>query len=188
MVAQLLSRVRHAPDRLLHPVRRRAAHARVAARPRPDLILVVCYGNICRSPFAAAVLRRALPDGIAVESAGFVGPGRAPPGEAVTVAARRGVDLAPHRSRLLLPDLAGAAGLIVVMDAAQERAICARFGRLPRDVVLLGDFDPGPIETRAIRDPVDQPEDAFVEAYARIERCVGALAGTVTRLPAVRTA
>ena len=57
MVAGLLTRVRHTPERLLHPLRRRRAAEALRRRPRPASVLVVCHGNICRSPFAAAALR-----------------------------------------------------------------------------------------------------------------------------------
>jgi protein-tyrosine phosphatase len=142
--------------------------------------LVLCHGNICRSPFAAALLARDLAlAGVLVESAGFMGPGRPCPPEAVTAAARWGVDLAAHCSTLLTNARARAADLIVVMDAGQARAVCDYFGRRPRDVLVFGDLDPAPIATRAIRDPVEQPLPVFVESYARIERCTAALVRTL---------
>src|SRR2546425_498320 len=125
---------------------------------------------------AADVLNRALErSGVAVDSAGFIGPGRPSPADAVVVAARRGIDLRGHRSQLLMPDLVRAADVILVMDAAQRRTICERFGASPQDVLLLGDFDPAPIETRAIEDPVEQGPHVCEVVYGRIERCVGAL-------------
>jgi len=175
-----MRRLRHAPDRLLHRMRRRAAKGALRARPRPRTILVVCHGNICRSPFAAGLLSRALgPSGILVASAGFVGPGRPAPAEGSIAAARRGIDLSAHRSQLLTPGLAAEAQLIVVMDARQHRMVCERFGRFPSDVMLLGDLDPEAIDTRAIHDPIDQPLAAFEQSYARIERCVTALIGAL---------
>jgi len=175
MVARLLA----APARLLHPLRRRAARAALRGRA-PRTIVVVCHGNICRSPMAAALLQRALgPAGIRVESAGFIGPNRPAPREAVTAAARRGVDLSDHRSRLLTADLVGVADLIVVMEPEQQRAVCERFGPWPRDVIVLGDLDPAPIEGRTIRDPVNQPMDVFDQSYERIERCVRELVGVL---------
>src|SRR6266700_3534397 len=102
--------LRHAPDRLLHPLRRRTASRALRARPWPRTILVVCHGNICRSPFAAGLLARALgPAGTRVASAGFVGPGRPAPAEGSIAAARRGIDLSRHRSQLLTPVLAAEA-------------------------------------------------------------------------------
>src|SRR2546427_12540743 len=45
------------PARLLHPWRRRAARETLRTRALRS-ILVVCHGNICRSPVAAALLRQ----------------------------------------------------------------------------------------------------------------------------------
>ena len=158
--------------RLVHPLWRRVARTALRGRT-PRSMLVVCYGNICRSPMAAALFRRALAGtGIEIGSAGFIGPGRGSPPEAVAVAAGAGVDLSGHRSRLLTPDLVRWADLIVVMDAAQQRRVVERFGRSWRDVIVLGDLDPAPIDGRTIRDPVNQTADVFEQCYARIERCV----------------
>jgi protein-tyrosine phosphatase len=142
----------------------------------PRTIVVVCHGNICRSPVAALLLQQALGHaGIRVESAGFMGPNRPAPRDAVMVAARRGVDLTQHRSRLLVPDLVRSADLLVVMEPEQQRQVVERFGRLSRDVIVLGDLDPVAIETRTIRDPIEQGPEVFEASYARIERCVAAL-------------
>jgi protein-tyrosine-phosphatase len=178
MVGGLLT----SPGRLLHPLRRRAARQMLKGRA-PRSILVVCHGNICRSPFAAALLLRALgPLGVRVDSAGFVRPHRPAPPEALAAAARRGVDLSDHRSRLLTPDLARSAELIVVMDPVQEREVRERFGRASSDVVVLGDLDPAPLGgARAIRDPIGQGPEVFEASYARIERCVGELARALGR-------
>lgn len=187
MVPQLLMRLRRVPARVLHLLRRRQVRATLSGRVAPLSVLVVCHGNICRSPFGAAVLRRKLAGtngGVRVESAGFIGPDRPCPAQAVAVAARRGVDLSTHRSKLLGADLASSTDLILVMDPMQRRFVCDRFGRLPRDVVVLGDLDPLSAETRTIRDPVEQPREVFEESYARIERCVVELVNTVWGRPA----
>ena len=177
--------LRHAPDRLLHPLRRRAATRLLRARPWPRTILVVCHGNICRSPFAAGVLARALGrTETLVISAGFVGPGRTTPAEGGIAAARRGIDLSKHRSQLLTPVIVGEADLILVMDPRQQRMVCERFGRTPGDVIVLGDLDPGAIVTRAIHDPVEQPLAAFELSYTRIERCADALLNALGAPPA----
>jgi protein-tyrosine-phosphatase len=172
------------PGRLLHPLRRGRALAALRRRPAPATVLVVCHGNICRSPFAAARLAGELASaGVRVGSAGFIGPNRPCPLEAVTAAGRRGVDLSGHRSQLLTADSARRADLIVVMDPAQGRAIRDRFGRLLRDIVVLGDLDPAPLATRTIRDPVDQGLEVFEQSYARIERCVRALVRVIGTKP-----
>ena len=169
----LLRRVRRTPDRLLHPLRRRKAIELLRSRPRPTTVLVVCHGNICRSPLAAAVLARELTSlGIAVRSGGFLGFNWPVPAEAVAAAERLGVDLSEHRSRLVTVELVRAADLIVAMEITQQRLVCDRFGRLPTDVLILGDLDPAPVETRTIRDPVNEPREVFDQVYERIVRCV----------------
>ena len=191
MVAEILRLGRHAPDRLLHPLRRRAARADLARRAPPNGLLVICHGNICRSPFAAALLRARLAGtGVCVESAGFYGPGRRSPDTAIEAAWQWHQDLRPHRSRLLTLDVVRAVDLLIVMDQVQRRDVCDRFGRHARDVVLLGDFDPRPIDTRAIRDPIEQPLAVYEEVYGRIERCVATFAGALRNRarPAVRSA
>jgi protein-tyrosine phosphatase len=164
----------------MHAWRRRAALAELARRGAPESIVVICYGNICCSPFAAAVLQTRLAATDArVASGGFIGPGRSCPANAVDAARRRHQDLASHRSQLLTPALVRTADLLVVMDAEQRDAVRDRFGRTRRDVLLLGDFDPLPIQTRAIRDPVECPPAVFEEVYARIDRCVTVLAAAI---------
>ncbi|HMG18863.1 MAG TPA: hypothetical protein VK573_09075 [Gemmatimonadales bacterium] len=170
---ELLVRVRRAPERILHPLRRRKALEVLRARPRPATLLAVCHGNICRSPVAAALLARELTAlGIDVQSGGFIGFNRPAPPEAVAAAERHGLNLAEHRSRLLTAALVRAADLIVVMDPAQRRLVCERYGRRPTDIIVLGDFDPAPVETRTIRDPVNESREVFEQVYERIARCV----------------
>jgi len=69
-------------------------------------ILLVCMGNICRSPLAEAVLRvmgerAGLGRRLEIDSAGTHGYhiGDAPDARACTVAQRRGYDLSPLRAR-----------------------------------------------------------------------------------------
>jgi protein-tyrosine phosphatase len=82
-------------------------------------LLVVCTANRCRSPLGAALLDRAVAAGGAsahVDSAGFAEPGRPATEATVQVAARRGLDLTEHRSRLVEPELAERAALVVAME------------------------------------------------------------------------
>ena len=64
-------------------------------------ILVVCVGNICRSPMAEALLRDALtgPEEITVKSAGLGAlVGQAADKHAVELMKERGMDLIAHRA------------------------------------------------------------------------------------------
>lgn len=168
--------LRRLPERLLHPLRRRNALARLRGCPPPRFVVVVCHGNICRSPYAAALLRHELPESaqgaVRVDSAGFLGWGRPCPPIAVEVAAALGLDLSEHRSKLVVPTDVSVADLIVVMSKPQALALRELFGHKGRDVLILGDLDPEPIETREIQDPVEQPREVFERCYTRINHCV----------------
>ena len=162
--------LRHLPARLLHPLRRRRARKRLEGA-RPDgPVLFVCHGNICRSPYAEAVLRRRARGRLEATSAGLMGPDRPPPETALEVAGGRGVELGGHRSRLVSPASLREAGLVVVMDPYQSAELHRRHGF--RRSFVLGDLDPEPVRRRAIRDPIFQPAAVFEEVYGRIDRCL----------------
>lgn len=177
--------LRHVPDRARQRARFRDAVAALGERPRPRRVLILCQGNICRSPFAAALLSRQLQvcdPGVDVESAGFLPPGRPSPPEAQATAAQWDVDLTRHRSRHLTPQLSQAADLIVVMEPAQRRMVRERTGRLVGGVMVLGDFDPRLMVPRTIPDPIDEDLAAYEQCYARIARCTRVLGAVVRRL------
>jgi len=86
-------------------------------------VLLVCMGNICRSPTAEGVLRRQVEDrGLAavidVDSAGTHGyhVGEAPDARAIAAAARRGYDLRKLRARKLRREDFAAFDLVLAMD------------------------------------------------------------------------
>lgn len=143
----------------------------------PASILVLCHGNICRSPFAQALLARELGTGSGaapeVRSAGFIGPGRAPPAEALATASRRGIDLGAHVSCTVEPAMLRGADLILVMDGRQARALGGLVHR--ERVLMLGDLDPQWPTRRAITDPWGGEPAVFEASYARIERCISTL-------------
>ncbi|MDP8955787.1 MAG: hypothetical protein M3N24_02355 [Actinomycetota bacterium] len=88
-------------------------------------IVVVCTGNICRSPIAEGFLRQLLEDrgidGIAVESAGVSGlRGYPADPEAVRAAAEQGVDISRHRARRVRSNMIEKADLLLAMTAEQR--------------------------------------------------------------------
>jgi protein-tyrosine phosphatase len=128
-------------------------------------VLVVCVGNICRSPMAALLLRARVP-GLEVSSAGLAAqPGRPADPMAVELLAERGLDLSGHRARQIEPSLVEAADLVLVMEreqvAALDRLTPAARGRI-QPLGRFGNFD--------VPDPFRKPRPAFEEALALIDR------------------
>lgn len=93
-------------------------------------VLVVCTGNIARSPFAEVMLQREAkhrlgPDApVKVRSAGVnaVVGGQATE-ESGLEAERRGLDLSDHRGRLIDPDEISGADLIITMSERQRARV-----------------------------------------------------------------
>lgn len=182
-----LRSARHLPDRIRHPTRRRAAIGRLTTeRARQGQVLFVCHGNVCRSPFAQVLFEKRMRAAgaprseVRAASAGFVGPDRSPPPEALAAAARVGVNLLSHRSRLLTEELLRTSSLIVVMSAAQAATICTTYPPEASKLLVLGDLDPLPIATRTVNDPWNGSATVFDESYARIDRCIRILVDCIT--------
>lgn len=173
-----LSRVYHATrslyDRALFPRRHLAVCRRLASAQRPRRILVVCHGNLCRSPYLQAVLQSLLPD-VAVTSAGFVGSDREVPQISVALTAQRGLDLSRYRSRPVTQSKISDADLVIVMDAAQARQVARMFLVERERIVIAGDLEPKFETSRAIRDPWNQSIEAFKSSFDRLDRCAATL-------------
>ena len=161
-------------DRVLYRSRHLAVRRRLSSAPRPRRILVVCDGNLCRSPYLQAVLQRHLPD-IAVTSAGFVGSDRAVPQISVALSAQRGFELAHYRSRPITQSKVHDADLVIVMDADQARRIARLFRVKHERIVIAGDLEPTFDTSRAIRDPWNQSVEAFESTFDRLDRCAATL-------------
>lgn len=92
-------------------------------------ILVVCTGNVCRSPIAEGMVREALEarfgrDAPVVASAGTAGWDGSPAmPESVAAAAELGVDVGSHVARRLLPEHIADAALVIAMAAEHRERI-----------------------------------------------------------------
>lgn len=129
-------------------------------------ILVVCVGNICRSPMAEALLRDALGPDKEVSSAG-IGALVDEPADATAahLMQARGLDIAAHRGRQLSERLLHEHDLVLVMERGHQEWIESRWPEARGRVYRWGhwsDFD--------VPDPYRKDENAFREALALIER------------------
>jgi protein-tyrosine-phosphatase/CelD/BcsL family acetyltransferase involved in cellulose biosynthesis/predicted ATP-grasp superfamily ATP-dependent carboligase len=164
--------------------RLRASLLRRRRHRRPISILFVCYGNICRSPFAEHALRRLLDDArlpVKVASAGTypIG-GRTSPETAIAAARSLGIELSEHRSRYASDQAISEASVVLVFDEGNLEALRARFPVPPCPVILLGLLSEGTGAAREIIDPYGHDEGAFVAVYKQIEDAVGAIRRCIT--------
>jgi protein-tyrosine-phosphatase len=91
-----------------------------------------------------------------------------------------GLNLDPHRSRLVTSEMTAWAELSVVMDSRQARILRSEFGGVPERIAILGDLDPVVPDRRTIPDPLDRSEAFFRQTYERIDRCLIELYTLVT--------
>lgn len=133
----------------------------VGGRPT---VLMVCTGNICRSPMAEGLLRNRLADAgdqrlIAVRSAGIWGlAGRMAAPEAVLAMSQRGIDIRGHRARTLTQRDIDQSDLLLVMTRGHTKAIARYFARWEGKLYLLSEMAGKP---REIEDPYGEPFEAY---------------------------
>jgi protein-tyrosine phosphatase len=133
-------------------------------------VLVVCVGNICRSPTAEWLLRHRLKrDGLTIESAGLaalVGNPIDPMAESVL--AEHGISAAGHVARQVSPELINAADMVLVMDRRHMSAVHAQVPHARGKTFLLGRWQ----GEAAVPDPYGKGRPAFEHAFQMIDTAV----------------
>lgn len=147
-------------------------------------ILLVCTGNICRSPLAAALLERALAErgseGLAVSSAGTGAWDGAPASEgAYLVALERGLDLSSHRARLLTRELVEQADLVLTM-ARHHRARVDELGG-EGHVFVLGEYAGRQGDEAEVRDPFGGDLEVYRETCSELEALIAAAVDRIVK-------
>ena len=151
--------------------------------PRCQLsVLMVCMGNICRSPTAEGALRarlkrEGLDEWVKVDSAGTYGghKGARPDARAVAHAAQRGIDIAKLRAREVAPADFARFDLLLAMDSANLSNLRHH---CPEDLqdrlgLLLAYAPPG--DGLEVPDPYYGPPAGFEQVLDRIESSLDGL-------------
>lgn len=139
-----------------------------------DSILVLCTGNICRSPFGEAMLKKLKPEldissaGVDVETNKLTGLPADP--LAIKVAEQYGIDITQHRSKQVTQNDIDTADVILVMERRQVDQLCEAFPFARSKAVLFGHW----IGISTIDDPFRQGEAAFERAFSLIENAAQA--------------
>ena len=156
---------------------------------RPLGVLMVCLGNICRSPMAEGVLRArlqeaGLQDRVLVDSAatGRSHIGHAPDERAIACAARHGIDIAGQRARALVAEDYDAFDYVLCADRTILHDARIRKPRTSRsDVELLLEWSG--VGKKDIPDPYYGDLRDFERAFKLVD---AAALGVVERIRQAR--
>jgi glycosyltransferase involved in cell wall biosynthesis/protein-tyrosine-phosphatase len=172
--------------RRMNHVRRNPELLERAAQSARSL-LIVCHGNIIRSPFAAHLLAKTV-GGWRLRAVGSAGlealPGRPPHPTALAAATSHSIDLSRHTAARVTPERVADSDLIFVMDVPQLVAIQQRYPGARSKTFLLTCLAPEvPLE---IDDPVNGDESRFEACFDHIARAASPLARALGAEGAIR--
>jgi len=138
-------------------------------------ILIVCTGNICRSPMAEGLLKEMMPknlkERIYISSAGTHAVDGNPATENAIQAVRdQGVDISSHRARELNRKLIESSDIILVMEKIHAKIIREYTGETGIIIPLAKFSVDSSIEE--IEDPYEESMEVYLESVLKIRECL----------------
>ncbi|ELY3086938.1 MULTISPECIES: protein tyrosine phosphatase [Klebsiella] len=130
-----------------------------------DSILVICTGNICRSPIGERLLRKALPTK-KIDSAGvgaLIGHPADP--SAIRIAESHGLSLEGHEGKQFSASLGRQYDLLLVMEQVHLEQVSRIAPEVRGKTMLLGHWLSG----KEIPDPYRKSDEAFESVYQLID-------------------
>jgi Protein-tyrosine-phosphatase len=129
-------------------------------------ILVVCVGNICRSPTGERLLKNHLPS-LTIESAGLGAlVGKTADASAISVAAEHHISLDGHCARQISGRMCREYDLILAMEKSHISTLHDIAPEMRGKVMLFGHWD----DERDIPDPYRKSREAFEAVYQLLDR------------------
>jgi protein-tyrosine phosphatase len=132
-------------------------------------ILIICVGNICRSPMGEGLLKHYASQhhvSVKISSAGIDAMTNCPAdSNSIEIMQQRGIDISQHRAQQLTREHLIAADLVLVMESWQQKEIGARFPSAYGKVHRIGKW-----ESFEISDPYQKGMPYFEHCYALIEQ------------------
>lgn len=142
-------------------------------------VLMVCLGNICRSPLAEGILQSKVdPEHVVVDSAGTGGfhIGNGPDPRSVLVAKKYGIDISKQRCRQFAVQDFADFDFIYVMDKSNYGNVIAK-ARNKEDSakvkLLLDEID---LDIMEVPDPYYDAQDGFEYVYQLVDKACEAIA------------
>ncbi|HCE8951677.1 TPA: protein tyrosine phosphatase [Raoultella ornithinolytica] len=129
-------------------------------------VLVVCVGNICRSPTGEMLLKQKL-NGFKIDSAGLKAMISCPADEmAKEVAAQHNLSLDSHIAKQLTIELCKEHDLILVMEKKHIDLVCKLAPELRGKTMLFGHW----LDQKEIADPYKKSREAFESVYQILDK------------------
>lgn len=160
-------------------------------------LLFLCTGNTCRSPMAGALagfLHQELygeEDPLEIETAGLAAfPGAPASPHAITVMKERGLDLSPHRAKLVTRELVEWADLILTMTGYHKDRLLAQYPDAQGKVFTLGEYAAGSspgapgtpgVQGEDIADPFGGSEEDYRQTAGILEEVLRAVLSALRR-------
>lgn len=148
-------------------------------------ILMVCLGNICRSPLAEGILKSKLPANFTVDSAGTINmhEGSSPDKRSVEVAVKNGVDISKQRSRHFQPHDFDNYDRIYCMDKNNLRDVLslAKTDGHKKKVVLLMDNLNLTHHPNEVPDPYWSGSEGFDQVFKQIDEACEIIAKNIQK-------
>lgn len=153
---------------------------------RIESILILCHGNLCRSPIGAALLRselakRASADALKVFSAGTDAiEGREAARATIEFMRSKGFDLSGHQTTALTEGMARSASLIIVMNPAQREQVRQMIPDRAERIFLARDFNAEQGD-RSVVDPYPGDVELFEEVFGQLSEMAENIAEAIAR-------
>ena len=151
----------------------------------PDLpskvnsMLFICYGNICRSPFAEKMAKQIfqVQDSVVFASAGIhVESPMQPTATAIDAAIQYGVDLKDHLSKSISYNMMESYDMILTMESWQQIYLNKLFAEFSDKIFLLPLFrnnkNMDTYHIYNIQDPFGRTKDDFMNCYEHIKNSI----------------
>lgn len=146
-------------------------------------ILMVCLGNICRSPLAEGILQSKVGSGVFVDSAGTAGyhVGNLPDSRSIEVARKHGLDITNQRCRKFTKEDFDNFDVIYAMDSSNYQNILMLVRNEADEAkvkMILNESHPS--ENRSVPDPYYGGDDGFENVYQMLDEACAIIAENIS--------
>lgn len=148
-------------------------------------ILMVCLGNICRSPLAEGILRSKLSNNFIVDSAGTGGwhAGELPDKRSIEIAKKKGLDITNQRARKFTKNDFSEFDIIYAMDNSNLKDIlqlAPNEDAKKKVHLILNEIYPN--KNMDVPDPYYGLNDGFEKVYNMLDEACNSIAKKATQL------